>query len=60
MQSHLITDITNFGIWEDDFATFFKERAKVVSKRLSNKIMPQKSQEKMEEYEEFFEEEVGE
>lgn len=60
MQTHLITDLEKFGIWDNDFASFFKERAKVVSKELNNKIIPQAAIGKLEEYEEFVEEEIAE
>lgn len=60
MKTHLINDLEKFGIWDDDFATFFKERAKVVSQELSKKIILQNSEEELEEYEEFLEVEISE
>ncbi len=41
MKTHLIEDIKSFGIWEDDYDRFFDERAKVVSRELSEKIIKQ-------------------
>jgi hypothetical protein len=60
MESHLINNLEKFGIWNDDFASFFKERAKLVSQELSKKIIQQTSLGKLEEYEEFVEEEITE
>ncbi|MBM7572567.1 DUF262 domain-containing protein [Aquibacillus albus] len=39
MQTHLINDIDNFGIWDDDYDTFFEKRAEVVSEELEKKII---------------------
>lgn len=60
MKSHLINDLDAFGIWKDDFGSFFKERAKLVSQAISNKIIPQSIVGELEEYEEFAEEELAE
>ena len=43
MKTHLITDIGKFGIWEDDYEKFLDERAKVVSKELTKRIIKQES-----------------
>lgn len=40
MRSHLI-DLDKFGIWEDDYGRFFGSRAKLVSRELSKRIIPQ-------------------
>lgn len=34
MKTHLIPDLEKFGIWDDDYDTFFKERAKLVSEEI--------------------------
>jgi hypothetical protein len=39
MKTHLIDDIDNFGIWEDDYDTFFEKRAEKVSNELKKKII---------------------
>ena len=41
MKSHLI-NIRRDGIWDDDFNTFFANRAKAVSRELKNRILPDK------------------
>ena len=39
MQTHLISDIDGFGVLEDDYDKFLKQRAKAVSKELSKKVI---------------------
>lgn len=46
MCTHLIMDLDKFGIWEDDYETFIKERAAVVSKELKKRILYQEIDEK--------------
>jgi hypothetical protein len=41
MKTHLITDLTQFGVWEDDYNLFFKKRLSEISKELSEKIIEQ-------------------
>lgn len=41
MKTHLIEDLEVFGIWNDDYDKFFDERAKVVSRELSRRIIKQ-------------------
>ena len=41
MKTHLITDLDTFGIWEDEFNTFIKERANVVSREFERRIISQ-------------------
>jgi len=41
MKTHLITDLELFGIWNNNFDTFFEERAKIVSKELEKRIIGQ-------------------
>ncbi len=39
MKTHLIDDLDAFGIWHDDYDSFFDERAKGVSRELSRRII---------------------
>ena len=39
MKTHLIPDLEKFGIWDDDYDTFFKERAKLVSKEIKKRLL---------------------
>jgi hypothetical protein len=41
MKTHLINDLTQFGVWDDDYDKFFNERAQAVSKELQNRIIRQ-------------------
>jgi hypothetical protein len=41
MKTHLIESLDTFGIWEDDYDKFFDERAKVVSRELSKRVIKQ-------------------
>jgi len=41
MMTHLIEDLNTFGIWSDDYDKFFNERAKVVSRELSKRVIKQ-------------------
>ena len=37
MQTHLITNLTEFGVWDDNYDKFFRERAKIISDQLQKK-----------------------
>jgi len=39
MRTHLIDDIEAFGIWNDDYDTFFQKRAEIVSKELERRLL---------------------
>jgi hypothetical protein len=39
MASHLIGDLDDFGVWENDYDTFLAERAKLVSEELGKRII---------------------
>ena len=39
MKTHLIPDLEKFGIWDDDYDTFFKERAELVSKEIKKRLL---------------------
>lgn len=41
MKSHLINDLVGFGVWENDYDSFFEERAKQVSKEIVKRIIKQ-------------------
>lgn len=43
MKSHLINDIERYGIWEDDYDKFLKQRAKAVSREMRKRIIEQDS-----------------
>ncbi len=42
MQTHLIADLEEFGIWQNDYAKFFEARAKLVSGELSKRLIKHK------------------
>ncbi|TCP96020.1 hypothetical protein EDC44_10679 [Cricetibacter osteomyelitidis] len=39
MKTHLIGDLEKFGIWNDDYDTFFTERSKLLSKEMNKKLL---------------------
>lgn len=39
MKTHLINDLDNFGIWEDDYEKFFHQRARVLSREMKKRII---------------------
>lgn len=41
MSTHLITDLDEFGIWEDDYNKFFDCRVNAISKELDKRIIKQ-------------------
>ncbi|MBX2900942.1 MAG: DUF262 domain-containing protein [Cyclobacteriaceae bacterium] len=43
MKSHLINDIEKYGIWEDDYDRFLKQRARAVSREMKKRIIEQDS-----------------
>ncbi len=43
MKTHLITDLDDFGIWDDDYDRFFEKRAYVVSKEIEKRILKQET-----------------
>lgn len=42
MKSHLIDSLDDFGVWDDDYETFFQSRADRISAELSKRIIKQK------------------
>jgi hypothetical protein len=42
MKSHLIDDLEEFGVWENDYQKFFDARAKRVNVELQSRIIPRK------------------
>lgn len=42
MNSHLLTDLEDFGVWANNYDEFFKKRAKIVSQELKKRIVLQK------------------
>jgi hypothetical protein len=43
MKTHLIGDFDKFGITEDDYMKFFNQRAKIVSRELSKRMIEQQT-----------------
>jgi hypothetical protein len=43
MKTHLIKDFERFGITTDDYSKFFNQRARLVSKELEKRIIPQET-----------------
>lgn len=43
MKTHLINDLDEFGIWENDYDTFFEKRAEAISQEIAKRIIPQKA-----------------
>lgn len=43
MKTHLINDLDEFGIWENDYDAFFEKRAVAISNELSKRIINQKN-----------------
>lgn len=39
MHSHLISDLEQFGVWEDDYEKFLSQRAQIVSAELKKRII---------------------
>lgn len=42
MKTHLINDLDEFGIWNNDYDTFFQKRAKVISEEINKRIINQR------------------
>ncbi|MBC6407864.1 MAG: DUF262 domain-containing protein [Rhodobacteraceae bacterium] len=43
MRRHLIDDLQDFGIWDDDYDTFMHKRAEALSRELRSRIIPRDS-----------------
>jgi hypothetical protein len=41
LKTHLINNLNEFGVWNDDYQTFIKKRAEVFSEELKQRIIPQ-------------------
>ncbi|KFI21599.1 DUF262 domain-containing protein [Nitrosococcus oceani] len=39
MKSHLINDLDDFGVWEDNYDVFFKNRANLLNKEIEKRII---------------------
>ena len=39
MKTHLIEDLEAFGVWSDDYETFIRKRAEIVSAELNNRLV---------------------
>lgn len=42
MKTHLIEDLSGYGVWNDDYEAFFDKRAEKISQELERRIIPQK------------------
>ena len=42
MNTHLIEDLSAYGVWNDDYEAFIDKRAEKISKELERRIIPQK------------------
>ncbi|HFK5554666.1 DUF262 domain-containing protein [Elizabethkingia anophelis] len=51
MKTHLIGDLDKFGIWDDDYGKFLKERARLLNKEINKRIIPQEADNLSEELE---------
>ncbi|WP_118194685.1 DUF262 domain-containing protein [Albibacterium indicum] len=51
METHMINDLETFGIWDDDYTKFFEKRIEAISVELKRYIIPQRSNEPLEYYE---------
>jgi hypothetical protein len=40
MRTHLI-ELNNYGVWDNDYDTFFEKRAEKISEELSKRLIPQ-------------------
>jgi hypothetical protein len=43
MKTHLINDLDEFGIWENDYDTFFEKRAEAISEEIKKRIIRQQA-----------------
>ena len=41
MKSHLIGNLDSFGVWSDDYSTFFEARARLLSQEIHDKVIEQ-------------------
>ena len=43
MKTHLINDLSSFGIWSDNYETFLQRRAEIISAELKTRIIERRS-----------------
>ncbi len=60
MQTHLIDNLEEYGIWKDDYDKFFNQRVKRISEELSKRVISQKVEDDLEVYEDLDETEYVE
>ena len=41
MKTHLIMNLEEFGVWDDNYELFFNKRAQIISYELENRIIKQ-------------------
>ena len=46
MKTHLITDLDEFGVWNDNYDKFFEKRADIISKEIEKRIIRQEVDER--------------
>ncbi len=46
MKTHLITDLDEFGVWNDNYDEFFEKRADIISKEIEKRIIRQEVDER--------------
>ena len=39
MKTHLINDLEKFGVWNNDYESFIKERAEALSEKIKKRII---------------------
>jgi hypothetical protein len=42
MKTHLIDDLSVYGVWDNNYEAFFDKRAEKISRELEKRIIPQK------------------
>lgn len=60
MATHLIDNVEEFGVWENDYGTFFNKRLKRISDELNERIIPQQAAQALEVYQDVEEPETAE
>lgn len=60
MATHLIDDLDAFGVWANDYGTFFNKRLKRISDELNRRIIPQQLEQALEVYQDVEEPETTE
>lgn len=59
MATHLIDNVEEFGVWENDYGTFFNKRLKRICAELNRRIIPQQAEQALEVYQDVEEPETA-